>query len=383
MPLTAVLGLQWGDEGKGKIADYLAKNADIVARFAGGGNAGHTVFRGDKVFRLHHLPVGILHEHVTAVLGNGMVIHPETLWKEMEELAGQGIRVSPDRVKISDRAHVVTEDHMEEDARRESRRKPLGTTKRGIGPAYAHKAYRDGLRTGDYVESSDGPIANFLRPYVTDTVSWLNGWLADGKRVIAEGAQGMLLDIDHGTYPYVSSSNCTIGGVFVGLGVPPQYLTRTIGVVKAFQTRIGTGPFPSEVKGEILEKLRGDGSKPTDEFGATTGRPRRCGWLDIPRLKTAIQINGIEELALTKLDALTGLSEVQIYMGDTIPRTSGDEIGGRLHSLMGWQEDISQCKFYDELPEQAVRFVETLQLVTRTPIRHISVGPRAEQTIVK
>ena|SRR3990167_2644877 len=363
MPITAVLGMQWGDEGKGKIVDTLAGKADVVARFAGGGNAGHTVFRGEKIYRLHHLPVGILHEHVDVVLGNGMVIHPETLQEELRQFPNA-------RVYVSDKAHVVTDEHMEQDAQRESYKQPLGTTKRGIGPAYADKAYRTGMRMGDFAQSHN-PLAEFYLPFVCDTTELLNDFLSEGKHIIAEGAQGTLLDIDHGTYPYVSSSSCTIGGVFTGLGIAPRHLTRTIGVVKAFQTRIGTGPFPSEVKGETLERLRGDGSKPTDEFGATTGRPRRCGWLDIDLLRYAIRINGVDELALTKLDALTGIARLYV-------RHNNDYL-----LLPGWHQDISNCTKYLNLPREAKKYVENIEELCGVPINMISVGPQPEQVIIK
>jgi len=357
MPLTAIIGAQWGDEGKGRITDLLAARAHVTARYSGGDNAGHTVTIGEQVFKLHLLPSGILQPDVVGVMGNGMVVNPARLLEEMDKLRALGVDVSPERVKLSHAAHLITPAHIAldkaEDARRAGGR--IGTTARGIGPAYNDKAARRGIRAeslrnpevfGDLVLAharaanrllegiydypaldASGIAAEYcayarrLSAYLADTSLYLDAALKAGQTVLAEGAQGTLLDIDHGTYPYVTSSSASIGGVFTGLGVRPHYLDRVVGVTKAFQTRVGEGPFPTEVFGKAAEQLRGSGANPWDEFGTTTGRPRRCGWLDLVLLRYAVRINGITELALTKLDVLTGL-ETSSYVSPMRRRES-------------------------------------------------------------
>jgi len=323
MPATVVVGAQWGDEGKGKITDLLAQDADIVARYNGGNNAGHTVVIGSQTFRLHHIPSGILYPHVTCLLGNGMVINPAHLCEELDGLAARGVDISPSRLKISGHAHLILPYHIALDGADEHRRgkKAIGTTRRGIGPTYADKAARTGLRVVDMLDEDAfaekvreavkaknhilekvyglDPLdpdrlaqeyrnyARRLAPYVADVSLLVDEALREGKTVLCEGAQGTLLDLDHGTYPYVTSSTPTIGGALTGLGIGPRWIERVIGVSKAYTTRVGKGPFPTEMGSEEADFVRERGG----EYGATTGRPRRCGWLDLVVVKHSIMIN--------------------------------------------------------------------------------------------
>src|SRR5574341_1510758 len=350
MPLDIIIGAQWGDEGKGRITDLLAERAQVVARYSGGDNAGHTVTVGRQIFKLHLLPCGVVHPGTVGVLGNGMVVNPARLLEEMERLAQLGLDVSPERIKISGAAHLITPAHVALDRADEASRSEsgdrIGTTGRGIGPAYTDKNARRGLRAellldpehlGDRVAEhvrranvtleklyGQPPLdpaavaadyaahARYLAAYITDTSLSLHQRLSEGALVLAEGAQGTLLALDHGTYPYVTSSSPTSGGAFSGLGLGPTFANRIIGVTKAFQTRVGEGPFHTEAFGAEAERLRGTGENPWDEFGTTTGRPRRCGWLDLVLLRYAVRVNGLTELALTKLDVLSGLSTVRL-----------------------------------------------------------------------
>ena len=318
MPITVILGAQWGDEGKGKITDLLAAKADLVARFAGGDNAGHTITLGTERFALHLIPSGILNPNTICLLGGAMVVNPKKLLAEMDGLAARAIDVSPQRIRLSGSAHLIMPYHIALDGAAEAARGDgaIGTTRRGIGPAYTDKAARSGIRAmemlhdpgmfaqriREQVEENNVTLqkvygqppleaeavvdeyssyARRIGPFIADVPEEIAGALLAGKRVLAEGAQGTLLDLDHGSYPYVTSSHPTIGGVLIGLGVGPQHIQRVIGVVKAYQTRVGAGPMPTELSGELGEKLRGTGAQPWDEFGTTTGRPRRCGWLDM------------------------------------------------------------------------------------------------------
>ena len=317
MPITILIGAQWGDEGKGRAVDWLASSADIVARYAGGDNAGHTVALGSEVYKLHLVPSGIFHDDVVAIMGNGMVINPVNLVREIKSLKAQGLNITPERLVISSRAHIITPAHIELDKARELALgdEKIGTTLRGIGPAYLDKTNRAGIRTGDMlldieifaerlsiaVEATNAELqqqgmepldpveaaesyleaADYLRPYIKDVSIYLHNALKAGKRVVCEGAQGTMLDIDHGSYPFVTSSSPTAGGALTGLGVGPLFVERVIGVAKAFSTRVGGGPMPTELDGEIADRLRGTGANFWDEFGTTTGRPRRCGWLDV------------------------------------------------------------------------------------------------------
>jgi adenylosuccinate synthase len=427
MPLDLILGAQWGDEGKGRITDLLAADADIVARFSGGDNAGHTVTISDQLFKLHLIPSGILQPHTTCMMGSSMVVNPTTMVEELKRLHALGIDVSPERLQLSAAAHIITPAHIALDGAMEKSRGKgeLGTTKRGIGPAYTDKASRRGLRAGEMrrpeefadkvedhlraaseilekiyeVEAPDpvevaadyGAFARELQPYLADVGANLAQALAEGKSVIAEGAQGTLLDLDHGTYPFVTSSHPTTGGALIGLGVGPQHLRRIIGVTKAFQTRVGSGPFPTEATGRVAQKLRGTGEHPWDEFGTTTGRPRRCGWLDLPLLRYALRVNGFTELALTKLDVLSGLDPVRIcaaysLAGEqlTLPQEGPVDLSPytpKYEDLPGWQADLMEARSWGNLPANSQAYVEEIEQQTGTPVRLISVGPEREQII--
>jgi len=427
MPLDILVGAQWGDEGKGRITDLLAEDADIVARYSGGDNAGHTVTVGAQLFKLHLLPSGIVQPRTVSVLGNGMVVNPARLLKEMEELAGHGIEVSPARIKIAAAAHLLTPAHIALDRAEESARAggKIGTTGRGIGPAYTAKTSRHGLRAellldpeklGDAMHEHirqanaylgkiyGAPLldaqavaaeyaahAHRLAPYITDTSLFLYQQLQLGARVIAEGAQGTLLDVDHGTYPYVTSSSPSAGGVFSGLGVGPKWVDRILGVTKAFQTRVGEGPFPTEAFGAEAERLRGTGRNPWDEFGTTTGRPRRCGWLDLVLLRYAIRVNGLTELALTKLDVLSGLTTVKLctaYVanGQThaeLPVGPADlsPFTAVYEDLPGWEEDVTGVRTLAALPEAARHYLRRIEALTGVPVSMVSVGPEREQIV--
>jgi adenylosuccinate synthase len=428
MSITVILGAQWGDEGKGKVTDMLAAEADIVARFGGGDNAGHTVTVGAERFALHLIPSGILYPRVTCLLGGGMVVNPKKLRAEMDGLAARGVDVAPSRLKLSGRAHLIMPYHIALDGAAEAARggSAIGTTKRGIGPAYTDKADRSGIRAEELLHPVDVlskrireqveaknlvlervfeqpgldaesvieeylDHAQSLAAYVTSVSDDIERALRYRKRILAEGAQGTLLDLDLGTYPYVTSSHPTIGGVLVGLGVGPQHIERVVGVVKAYQTRVGSGPMPTELTGSLGERLRGTGAQPWDEFGTTTGRPRRCGWLDAVTLRHAIRVNGLTELAITKLDILSGFDEVKICTsyrldGESIETYPADlRILARCQpiyeTLPGWHSDITRVQAFDDLPEQARRYVGRLEELAGIPASCISVGPGRDQTI--
>ena len=427
MPLDILVGAQWGDEGKGRVTDLLAEQAQVVARYSGGDNAGHTVTVGSQVFKLHLLPSGILHPHTVGVLGNGMVINPARLLEELAMLAQAGIEVPPARVKVSAAAHLITPAHIALDRAEEAARAAgkLGTTGRGIGPAYTAKIARQGLRAelllnpealadrvAEQVQQANYTLerlynqpaldpaaiaaeyvdhARRLAPYVTDTSLYLHRRLQAGARVIAEGAQGTLLDIDHGTYPYVTSSSPAAGGVFNGLGIGPKFVDRVIGVTKAFQTRVGEGPFPTEAFGPEAERLRGTGANPWDEFGTTTGRPRRCGWLDLVLLRYAIRVNGLTELVLTKLDVLSGLKTVKLCPAyragaarhEELPLGPADlaPFTAEWEMLAGWEEDLSAARTPADLPPAARVYLQRIEALTGVPVTLVSVGPERGQII--
>jgi len=430
MPITVILGAQWGDEGKGKVTDLLAAEADVVARFAGGDNAGHTVTVGTERFALHLIPSGILYPRVTCLLGGGMVVNPKKLLAEMDGLAARGVDVSPERLKLSGRAHLIMPYHIALDGAAEAARggAALGTTRRGIGPAYTDKAARSGIRAQEMlhppktfagrireqVEAKNAVLerlygqqpleveaiveeyldyARRLGPYVTDVSQEVAGAIRSRKRILAEGAQGTLLDLDQGSYPYVTSSYPTIGGVMIGLGVGPQHIERVVGVVKAYQTRVGAGPMPTELTGELGERLRGTGAQPWDEFGTTTGRPRRCGWLDGVTLRYAVRVNGLTEMAVTKLDILSRFDTLQICVAYELDGQRVEAFPTDLtvlarcqplyETLPGWGVDIANVRSFEDLPQEARSYVAYIEDLLSIPASCISVGPGRDQTILR
>jgi adenylosuccinate synthase len=430
MPITVILGAQWGDEGKGKITDLLAAQTDLVVRYGGGDNAGHTVTVGTERFALHLIPSGILYPRVTCVLGGGMVVNPQRLLAEMDGLAARGVDVSPARLKLSGQAHLILPYHLALDGAAEGLRggAALGTTRRGIGPAYTDKAARTGIRAQELLHPPDALAqrireqlaakneildkiynrprldamadamieetlihARRLAPYISDVPETVGHALRSGKRILAEGAQGTLLDLDHGTYPYVTSSYPTIGGALIGLGVGPQHIERVVGVVKAYQTRVGAGPMPTELDGELAELLRGTGAQPWDEFGTTTGRPRRCGWLDAVTLRHAVRVNGLTDVALTKLDVLSRFETIQICVaydldGQRIESFPTDQtVLARCRpiyqTLPGWKDEIARARTFEDLPGQARDYALCIEEMLGIPVSYISVGPGRDQTI--
>jgi adenylosuccinate synthase len=423
MPVTILIGAQWGDEGKGRVADWLARESDTMARYAGGDNAGHTVIVGDQQFKLHLVPSGITQPHVRCLLGSGMVINPIRLVQELDMLAGQGIDISSQRIQISTRAHIITPAHMELDGAEERARggESIGTTRRGIGPAYRDKAARTGLLTGEMtdpegfadkvlsaVKQANKLLVNYygldamptadvaaqaceaakrLAPYLAETSHLINEMLAAGQRVLCEGAQGTLLDLDHGHYPYLTSSSATAGGALTGLGFGPRYVDRVVGVAKAYSTRVGNGPFPTELLDDTGDRIRAAGA----EFGTTTGRARRCGWLDAVILHYAMRVNGLTELVLTKLDVLSGLDEIKIataydldgqrIMQMPLDTAAMTRVMPVYETLPGWKTDISGARRLADLPENARRYVARVQELTGLPISMISVGPERDQAV--
>jgi len=428
MPITILIGAQWGDEGKGRVVDWLASSADIVARYAGGDNAGHTVAINDDVYKLHLIPSGVLQDGVISIMGNGMVVNPVNLVKEIKGLQAMGVEITPKRLLISSRAHIITPAHIALDKAKELERgdRAIGTTLRGIGPAYMDKTGRTGIRTGDmlldvevFAERLYGAIsrtnevlvaqgvealnpqeaaldyidaAEFLRPYIIDTSIYLYKALKEGKKVVCEGAQGTLLDVDHGSYPFVTSSSPTAGGALTGLGVGPMSVDRVLGVAKAFSTRVGGGPMPTELEGEIANQLRGTGENFWDEYGTTTGRPRRCGWLDIVMLRYAVSVNGLSEVMLTKMDILSGLGDLKLAVAYEVdgkqyeyPPVTNEELERATavyETLEGWQEDISGCRTFAELPEAARKYIQRVSELCDVPINVVSVGPERDQLVL-
>ncbi|OGW84225.1 MAG: adenylosuccinate synthase [Omnitrophica bacterium RIFCSPHIGHO2_02_FULL_51_18] len=422
MPNTVVVGAQWGDEGKGKIIDILSEHADYVVRYQGGNNAGHTVVKECGEFVLHLIPSGIFHKDVRCVIGNGVVIDPDALLQEINNLNKKGISVKG-RLFISDRAHLIFPYHKTGDRLRESQKgfTKIGTTGRGIGPSYADKASRSGIRIADLC---DGPLfreklkkslleknklfekvyrakgfkfskihadylrfAKAMRPYVCDTAVLLNQAIRKKKCVLFEGAQGTHLDVDHGTYPFVTSSYVTAGGAAVGTGVPPTAIDNVIGVVKAYTTRVGEGPFPTEFDTKLMARIRRKGR----EFGATTGRPRRCGWFDAVLVKYSCMINGIQEIAVTKLDVLDDLKEIKICVAyrhrgrlyRRFPASLTTQWEGRpvYETHRGWMADTSQAKKFSGLPENARKYLHRLSELLGVPITILSIGSHEKQTL--
>lgn len=423
MPLDIVIGAQWGDEGKGRVVDLLAEGSNLAARFNGGDNAGHTVTVGRKIYKLHLIPTGVIHPDVIGVIGAGMVLNPQTLVEELDMLREGGLEITPERLWISDAVQLITPAHRLLDRAQEAAlgKARIKTTGRGIGPAYKDKAARSGLRAVEILEPES--FAGRVRAHLEQVDQLLTGWyhqpgmdvdalcaeylssaerlkpyirrigplvqhaLDEGKTVLVEGAQGTLLDLEQGTYPYVTSSCTTSAGVFSSLGLGLQAVRRVVGVTKAFQTRVGAGPFPTELDGEMAEFLRGTGANPWDEFGTTTGRPRRVGWLDLVLLRYAHEINNFTDLFLTKLDILSGLSEISVcvayrYNGRTIKSLdfSGE---ARLlarctpvyETLPGWAADLRGCTAWKDLPSEAQAYIHFIEKQTGLPVSNVSVGP--------
>ena len=427
--LDIVVGAQWGDEGKGRVVDLLAANADYVARFNGGDNAGHTVTVGEQTFKLHLLPSGIIHSRPIGVIGNGLVVNPKVLLSEIEQVRAAGVSITPARLRISHAAHVITPAHIALDVARETARGAgkIGTTLRGIGPAYNDKANRGGIRMAAMLSEEDfaeavmahttainkqltaiygaepldpqeiaaeyAEYARHLRPHIGDISGPLTQALRAGKNVLCEGAQGTLLDIDHGTYPFVTSSNPTAPGALIGLGLGLGFSGRVIGVTKAFQTRVGEGPFPTEIFGEAATTLRGTGENPWDEFGTTTGRPRRVGWLDLVLLRYALRINGLTELTITKLDVLSGISGLRICKSYEADGQTFDDLPlgptelapytPVYEELPGWEADLTSARQWDDLPSEAQHYIRRIEALTGLPIRMVSVGPERDQIVVR
>ncbi|GGM36167.1 adenylosuccinate synthase [Microbacterium saperdae] len=423
MPGIVIVGVQWGDEGKGKATDLLGERTDWVVKFNGGNNAGHTVVVGDEKYALHLLPSGILSPGVTPVIGNGVVVDLEVLFFELEALAARGIDVS--RLKVSANAHIITQYHrtLDKVTERFLGKRMIGTTGRGIGPAYADKINRVGIRVQDIFDENilrqkvEGALdqknhllvkifnrraitadeivedllsyADRLRPMVADTGYLIAQALERGEVVVFEGGQATMLDIDHGTYPFVTSSSATAGGAATGAGVGPGALDRIVGIVKAYTTRVGSGPFPTELFDEQGEWLRKQGF----EFGTTTGRPRRVGWYDAPITRYATRINGITDLVLTKLDILTGLEQIPVCVAYDVDGERFDEVPVNqtdfhhakpiLEYFPGWNEDISVARTFDDLPKNAQDYVLALEKMSNTRISVIGVGPERDQVIVR
>jgi adenylosuccinate synthase len=378
--------MQWGDEGKGRIVDLYAADYDVVARFGGGDNAGHSIVVGERELALRIVPSGVMHPKVELFVGGGTVVNLQTLIEELDTLAEIGVDTS--RVKISDRAHVVFPYHVERDKANEAAREhAIGTTGRGIGPAYVDRVARTGIRFGDLLRDNelDGVTrsqADRLRPHVVDGVTYIHQRLNEGKRVLLEGAQGSLLDIGYGTYPYVTSSHTIAGGACTGLGIGPQAIGRVVGVLKAYCTRVGAGPFPSELQDARGELLRRQGG----EYGTVTGRPRRCGWLDAVAARYAVAINGQTSAVITKLDVLTGLERVAIVTGYRVagkPAEFGDvgrpELETEIEELPGWSEPIRAYRRIADLPKAARDYVDRVRELIGVPIELVSVGRERTQ----
>ncbi len=390
--MQIVVGAQWGDEGKGKIVDFLSESADYIVRYQGGNNAGHTVIVGPETFKLHLVPSGICRGK-QSVLGNGVVINPVALAQEIKQLEARGIEVQG-KLWLSSRAHLILAEHIQRDmAQEEARSTKVGTTGKGIGPAYTDKITRKGIRLGEWtysetLSSEEHEALQFLQPLITDTTQLLHEALENGKKILLEGAQGTFLDIDHGTYPFVTSSNCSSGGACTGTGLPPTAITAVNGILKAYTTRVGNGPFPTELLDETGEFLQQKGH----EFGTTTGRKRRCGWLDLVMANYARRINGIDRWSITKLDVLSGLDEIKVctgyrYQGELLKgypadvRTlEGAEPVYETHP--GWQESLDNCRSLSDLPEAARNYLKMIEDQTQTPIALVSWGPERTQTLI-
>lgn len=422
MSAVVLIGAQWGDEGKGKITDFLAENADLVVRYQGGNNAGHTVVVGEEEFKLHLIPSGILYADKVCLIGNGVVIDPGVLIKELEYLAARGVKT--DNLRISPRAHVIMPYHKRLDEVEEERKGPnkIGTTKRGIGPAYMDKAARVGIRIVDLLDKEEFEkllernlteknyllsrvydaegfdkaqvmeeylgYAETLRKYMADVSVIIDESISEGKNILFEGAQGTLLDLDHGTYPFVTSSHPISGSACIGAGIGPNKISKVIGVVKAYTTRVGEGPFPTELFDDMGDFIREKGH----EFGTTTGRARRCGWYDAVIARYARRLSGLDYLAITKLDVLSGIDKIKVctgydYKGETLTEFPASlkilaECKPIYEELPGWTEDISGAKSFDELPEKTKNYVRRICELSGVKAAILGVGTKREQTIV-
>ncbi len=424
--IIVIIGSQWGDEGKGKVVDLLADRFDIVARYQGGHNAGHSVYVGDKAFVLRLLPSGIIHENATCVLGNGMVIDPKAFFEEVDQMIEKGISITPERLKVSSRAHLIMPYHRALDHTSEERlgNEKIGTTLRGIGPCYEDKAGRRGIRVADalvpevlklriernleeanrvivlygreplrsdeiYEEIS--ALAERLRPFVCETSRYFAQAKSENKKILLEGAQATLLDVDHGTYPFVTSSNPTAGGASVGSGIPPHHISGVLGIVRTYATRVGEGPFPSEMledEEDMANLIRERGN----EYGSVTKRPRRCGWFDSVATRYAAELNGFDSLALTKIDVLDALDEIKVCIGyeidgervDTFPAVSQDlrQIKPLYETLEGWKSETLGITNIEDLPIKAREYVDFLSDSIGVEIGLISTGPERDQTII-
>ncbi|KOA19075.1 adenylosuccinate synthetase [Clostridium homopropionicum DSM 5847] len=422
MAAFIVLGAQWGDEGKGKMTDYLAEKAEVVVRFQGGNNAGHTVIVGDKEYKLHLIPSGILYDDKLNVIGNGVVIDPKALFDEINYLEELGVKVIPNKLIISDRAQVIMPYHRILDGLKEKARgkDDIGTTGKGIGPCYTDKVERSGIRICDLINKEvlerklkqniedknaiislyGGETLDFtavyseylayaerIKPFVTDISVRIYKEIKDNKNVLFEGAQGSLLDIDYGTYPYVTSSNTIAGGVCTGAGIGPTVITGAVGIAKAYTTRVGKGPFPTELEDEMGEYLREKGH----EYGVTTGRARRCGWLDLVILKSTARISGLTSFVVTKIDTLAGIEKIKVCTGykfegkviDYFPASLEDlaKCEPIYEELDGWDDSIQNARSYEELPENAKKYLKRIEEFTGTKVSIVSVGPKRNQTI--
>ncbi len=422
MSTVILIGAQWGDEGKGKVTDFLASQANVVVRSTGGNNAGHTVVVGDEEFKIHLVPSGVLYPDTLCIIGNGVVIDPKVLIGEIDSLAARGVKV--ENLRISANAHVIMPyhiklDELEEESKGESK---IGTTKRGIGPAYVDKASRIGIRMGDLLDPEEfhaklvrntaaknqllEKVYNFtgfnaekiyqeymgyaqrLVGYITDTSLLLNGAVDRGAKVLFEGAQGTLLDLDHGTYPYVTSSNPTSAGACIGSGIGPTRINKVVGVIKAYTTRVGEGPFPTELLDQYGDAIRTKGR----EFGTTTGRPRRCGWYDAVIARYTARINGIDSFAVTKLDVMGGLDSIKICTGykygDQILKDFPlsqkvlEQCEPVYEEMPGWQEDISTIKSWEQLPAAAKHYLDRIRELAGVELFLVAVGPRRDETII-
>ncbi len=424
--IIVIIGAQWGDEGKGKVVDLLADRFDIVSRYQGGHNAGHSVYVGEKAFVLRLLPSGIIHEDKTCVLGNGMVIDPKAFFEEVDQIQEKGVSVTPDRLKVSSRAHLIMPYHRALDHTSEERlgNEKIGTTLRGIGPAYEDKAGRRGIRVADAMSpellrlriernleeanriivlfgqpplhadeifDEVAPLVERLRPYVCETSHFFAEARKNDKQILLEGAQATLLDVDHGTYPYVTSSNPTAGGASVGAGIPPHHISGVLGIVRTYATRVGEGPFPTEML-DSEETMANIIRQRGNEYGSVTKRPRRCGWFDAVATRYAAELNGFDSVALTKLDVLDALEEIKVCVGyeidgnriNTFPAVASElrSIVPVYAALKGWMSDTVGTTDFDKLPENARKYVEFLSNEIGVEIGLISTGPERDETII-